>query len=671
MGIYARYSTQNQTQESIERQVINAERFAATRGWIVAGTWEDAERSGTTFVGRTGFFQMMAAAEEGTFQVLLVEDISRLSRKSGDTHALFDELAELGIDVCTVAGGRLVEGVDVMVGAFKNSKDVEEAAYRSRGGQVRVIESGRSSGNVPYGYRKVFGQDGRNGVREADQKKALVVQRIFEETAAGLSPNQICSNLNREGVPGPRGKGWRPGALVGAKQIGGGILRNTIYVGEIRWGKTERKRRKGKIANKQAPAEKIVTAFDPSLAIVQRDLFDQVQGLLAGKKSAFFKYKKAQYVFTGKYRCGHCGETMIVLSGRLACTGRNVKGADCQNRCRIPREDAERAVLQGLSEKLLQPALIEPCIDAYRTEAEKASGALQQQRLAGERRLEQIGIQIANLWPMINDSATPPFAKQALLTQLNALEEERQRLELELKQRPPASPAGLEADAIVARLREMVSDLSNTLQGGERDAVIARDTLRTMVDVITLNPDLATADRRGSAVVHLTVEGSLTKMLSLADVIVERDIKHRMGPRTTLDVATIGYAFSSKFSYYSERLAGVLADIPFITRLLERAQAPLTKAQMVNALRDDEGPSQGDKQPIEDRVRYVLDQLQKRGETHTVPVRQTWGWVLSDTPVSDEEWVRRAKHRPEEGALPRIMKGWAPEASVVVIGGRG
>lgn len=590
VGIYARFSTNNQTYESIVRQVDAARKFAEARGWTVVGIWEDCERSGTTFIGRDGFFQMMASADRGDFQVLLVEDLSRLSRKSGDTHTLFDDLNDLDISICTVAGGRLVEDVDVMVGAYKNSKDVAEAAYRTRGGQALVVESGRSAGSIPFGYRKIHRPDGKNGFREIDPVNGEIARRVFEDTANGLSPKEICAALTKEGHLGPNGKGWRPGALVGGKQLGGGILRNRIYIGEINWGRTERKKRKGKITYKPAALSKRIKTVDPALAIVEPELFDCVQRILESKNGQFFSQKKATYVFSGKYRCGLCNETMIVLSGKLACTGRKIKGTACRNVVRVPREDAERAILGGLSMHLLQREFIEPCVQAYRMEAERAAAAFSSRHQANAGRLAEVAGQIEGLWPMINDPVTPAFAKQALLSQLDTLEAQRQRLDFEVRQTPPAEHSGLDAGEIVDRLKAMLDDIPQNLAGEERDAVIARDIVRSMVDTIVVLPDLTTSDRRGSGKVHLRVDGSLTRLLDLANVPLERDIKRRSGPGTVLHVANIPYTFTTSFTYVSERLSGVLQVLPPIAKLLDEAQAPIGKASFMAALAPPRAP---------------------------------------------------------------------------------
>ena len=84
-AIYARYSSENQRASSIEDQVSLCRQEAERRGWTVAREWTDAGVSGA--VGedqRPGFREMMAAAKRREFDVVVVDDLSRLSRDTSD-----------------------------------------------------------------------------------------------------------------------------------------------------------------------------------------------------------------------------------------------------------------------------------------------------------------------------------------------------------------------------------------------------------------------------------------------------------------------------------------------------------------------------------------------------------------------------------------------------------
>ncbi len=78
----------------------------------------------------------------------------------------------------------IVDDMDVTFGALTNKKAVQEAAYRTRRGQATVVQAGRSSGRIPYGYEKVLRRDEVNGMRRIVLEKAEIVVRLFEETAS-------------------------------------------------------------------------------------------------------------------------------------------------------------------------------------------------------------------------------------------------------------------------------------------------------------------------------------------------------------------------------------------------------------------------------------------------------------------------------------------------------
>lgn len=119
-----------------------------------AGRYSDAERSGTTTMGRQGLFQMLAAADRGEFDVLLVEDIDRASRDAADMHRIARELEELDIVLCTVVGG-VVTDIELAFKSVQHQQFIKQNAEKSKRGQELAVSQGWMSGSVAYGYRKV------------------------------------------------------------------------------------------------------------------------------------------------------------------------------------------------------------------------------------------------------------------------------------------------------------------------------------------------------------------------------------------------------------------------------------------------------------------------------------------------------------------------------------
>ncbi len=105
-AIYARYSSENQRPESIEDQISSCKKLAQGRGYTLASEqiYIDKATSGAR-KDRPGLNQLMDGAENGIFDVILVDDLSRLAR---DNYLMLSLLAELrfrGVRVVSVADG--------------------------------------------------------------------------------------------------------------------------------------------------------------------------------------------------------------------------------------------------------------------------------------------------------------------------------------------------------------------------------------------------------------------------------------------------------------------------------------------------------------------------------------------------------------------------------------
>lgn len=130
---YSRYSSALQSYKSIEGQERICAEYAQRQGWVVVGRYSDAERSGATTMGRSGFFEMMAAAERGEFDVFLVEDTDRASRDAADMHRIAKDLDELDIVLCTVVGG-VVTDMELAFKSVQHQQFIKQNAEKSKRG---------------------------------------------------------------------------------------------------------------------------------------------------------------------------------------------------------------------------------------------------------------------------------------------------------------------------------------------------------------------------------------------------------------------------------------------------------------------------------------------------------------------------------------------------------
>jgi hypothetical protein len=121
-----------------------------------------------------------------------------------------------------------------------NALFLKDLADKTRRGLRGRIELGKSGGGVSYGYRVTRSLDAgvpTTGDREIVASEASIVQRVFREYAAGLSPKAIAKRLNADHESGPGGTAWSPSTIHGNPARGTGILNNELYIGRLVWNR--------------------------------------------------------------------------------------------------------------------------------------------------------------------------------------------------------------------------------------------------------------------------------------------------------------------------------------------------------------------------------------------------------------------------------------------------
>jgi site-specific DNA recombinase len=199
-AIYARFSTELQNEKSTEDQIALCRTYAARHQLNIIATFEDKARSGASVFGRDGLMQLMDAARQNLFSVVIVEALDRLSRDMEDLAGIHKRLSFQGIEIQAVHDGTadsILIGIRGLVGQMQR----EDGAKKVRRGMAGVIRDGRHAGGRAYGYRAV---PGKPGELEIVEDEAAIVRRIFEAYAAGRTPREIAHDLNRESIRPPR-----------------------------------------------------------------------------------------------------------------------------------------------------------------------------------------------------------------------------------------------------------------------------------------------------------------------------------------------------------------------------------------------------------------------------------------------------------------------------------
>ena len=205
-AIYARYSTDKQSDSSIDDQLRECRKIVERHEFNVVAEFSDKALSGGT-ANRPDYQNMLVAARAGQFDVIVAEDMSRLWRNLAEQAPRLAELQDLGIYVVTYDLDSRQDSAGIL-GAINGAMSENyrrEIGRRTRRGLEGLAQAKKPTGGRPYGY--IAATDPPSDEREIDPEQALIVVRIFQMYADGMSPRAIAEQLNVERVPSP-GSYW-------------------------------------------------------------------------------------------------------------------------------------------------------------------------------------------------------------------------------------------------------------------------------------------------------------------------------------------------------------------------------------------------------------------------------------------------------------------------------
>ena len=338
--IYARYSSDMQSERSIDDQVRVCRALADRQDWQVLDIYADYALSGASAT-RPRYQQLQADIRSGRFEVIVSESLDRISRDQEHIAGFYKEARFSGVQIITSAEGEIGE-LHIGLKGTMSALFLKELGQKTHRGVEGVVRAGRSGGGLSFGYhvRRGLRADGTplTGELEIDPDQAAVVQRVFGSYALGVSPRAIARSLNTEGQPGPRGGSWTASLLLGGVARETGMLRNHLYVGERVWNRQRflKDPATGRRVARVNPRSSWVRTEVPELAILTREVWDAVQlRLVQGQRPAsatlsaassnagarLASARRPKWPLSGLVRCGLCHGPMSVMGagGRLGC----------------------------------------------------------------------------------------------------------------------------------------------------------------------------------------------------------------------------------------------------------------------------------------------------------------------------------------------------------------
>lgn len=281
--IYARYSSDNQREESIEGQIRVNKAYAEKNGIEIVGEYIDRARSAKTDK-RPEFQRMIRDSSKQLFDVVIVWKFDRFSRKRYHSILYKEMLKENNVRVISAteavppdAGGMMVESMYEVMAELYNSDLAEKV---TRGMTDNALKCKFNGGTIPYGYcidaQKHY---------QINPVQAPLVLELFRRYAGGESMTDIVEDLNARGLRTTRGNRFNKNSLAR-------IFSNRNYIGEYHY--------MGIVTPGGIPA------------IIPEELFERVAARLQQNKHAPGKAKAADpYLLTTKLFCGLC-KTMMV-----------------------------------------------------------------------------------------------------------------------------------------------------------------------------------------------------------------------------------------------------------------------------------------------------------------------------------------------------------------------
>jgi site-specific DNA recombinase len=411
-AIYARYSSDLQSPASIADQIRKCQEYGEKQGWKVhpEHIYTDAEVSGAG-VDRPGLQRLLAVIPQRPrqFDVLLIDDTSRLARRQADQTNIADQLRFAGFRFVAVSQGidSASEQAEVLmtVHGLVDSLYIRELAKKThRGLEGRAIDGFHTGGRC-FGYTNETGPEGVRLV--VNQGEAAIVVMIFESFADGQSLKSIAKKLNADGVPPPRlRKGkvratWCPSAVRA-------MLHNPIYAGKQVWNRSQFVKRPGtnKRVRRARPQSEWVTIERPELRIITDHLAQRVEERLRLVKEVFgragagmHKACSSGHLLTGLLKCDLCGANLIIVAGKgrktkrkyYGCSQRFNRGA-CSNALTIRQDVLERNFFAGLQKAVLTDEVVTYAAGevARRLRERKAAASGQAAKMQSRKReLEQ------------------------------------------------------------------------------------------------------------------------------------------------------------------------------------------------------------------------------------------------------------------------------------------
>lgn len=335
--IYARYSSDKQTEDSIEAQVRACREYAVAHGLHIVKIYADEAISGkgSKTAQRRQYQRMLRDIEKGLFDIILIHKYDRIARNLGEHVNLEARLKEKGVQLIASAQdfGNTNEAKIMRALMWSLSEYyIDNLASETKKGLRETALKAEHTGGVPP-----FGYDVVNKKYVINPLEAGYVRKMFDAAQAKQGFKQLIEEMETAGITGKRGKPLKYPQIYE-------ILRNEKYTGLYLYSPTEAKNRADRRI--KPDAIKIENALP---VIISKAQFKEVQKIMNERKQSG---RKANYMCSGLVYC-QCGAKMHGITSKRK--GHEYQYFVCSKKCGAPfvrMEEADNAAMRYLHELL-------------------------------------------------------------------------------------------------------------------------------------------------------------------------------------------------------------------------------------------------------------------------------------------------------------------------------
>lgn len=345
---------------TIETQKKMIESYAKEIGFKIKYIIEDDNVSGYTF-NRDGLNELKELIEKGQVNILIVKDLSRVGRHNAKTLLFLDFLEEYNVRLILINDNydSFKDDDDIIgIKTWYNERYIKDLSKKIVTSLKVRQEDGGLLTKVPFGYKR--DEETKNRLI-VDEEAAEIVSKIFKLYIEGCGGRVIANILQKEGVPTPSKyqfmkTGKKITSSIADKWNSTHVIRivkNDVYIGILRCGKTERKKINGKTYRLEEDKhivhenhhEPIISTEDFQLAqkIVKSRLENNVRGTSNGIN-----------LFTGFLVCKDCGSGFMKVNKKRSqpsyiCTNNFRYGAKVCSSHKISEEQLKAIILDKLA----------------------------------------------------------------------------------------------------------------------------------------------------------------------------------------------------------------------------------------------------------------------------------------------------------------------------------